>query len=246
MVAGDGGKGGNGFLKVTNINQPGSSSEGEFVWTTPGTYNVDPNTIFPEDVAGDVVQFQAWGAGGAGGPVNYLTNSTTPIRAGGGGSGGYVTFSYTVPSCVSTAGMADLGPSCPNLTVTVGAGGIVGVSSASQGAVTASTDGGDSTVAIGSTYYARGGKKGVQASYSTTNLPWGGAGGTGGTASGSGATTQTGNVGQSSSNGGGGADGIQGFGAGGDGSTAVYSQGQLNYTPGGNGNAGRVRVYWVQ
>lgn len=228
LKGGNGGKGGDGYLKIHNFPIQIAPPPSEIVYAAPGGYTLEWNAI-PSGIT--EITVKVWGAGGGGGRAKENTNTATEdILAGGGGAGGYVEAVIPRQPSGSTP-----------IQITIGAGGDAGA----VGAANAGGNGGQSKVDVTITgvndVIANGGQGGGG---DVENSP-GGAGGAGGTASGG--INDTGPNGENGSSGGQGGDqdGPANFADGGIG-------GIVNNIAGANlsdrnptaGKPGRVEITW--
>lgn len=110
--AGEGGKGGDGYLKISRVTVPVGEPVGSVVFDEAGTWPFDWANV-PAEV--DAVTVRVWGGGGGGGwAYSSSDNFNSPAKAGGGGAGGYVEHVYNNP------------PSSGTVIVSVGVGGLAG------------------------------------------------------------------------------------------------------------------------
>ncbi len=263
---GNGGNGGGGYVTVSySTPNPNNNSGGTNSWvqSTAGTYTFDLSTLPVQTTS---INLELWGGGAGGGP--FITSASNNVNSvgGGGGGGAYRALTYQLPpECLPTNSIGCVG-SAANLTVTVGAGGALGVSSSTgnssnlalpgSGTETKITRYGSAISAINNTSVARayGGNGGglanpanypYQIAPSVINDPTG-AGGAGGLATNNnGSGGINGNNGQGGENGGFGGTAVSGgFGRGGNGGKHQVVGGISTDFPATSGQDGGVRISW--
>lgn len=235
----NGGKGGSGYVKISNLINAGGSTGIDFSTPTNSIITVPVSNI-PSAVS--EVTIEAWGGGGGGGGAK--TGFLADRKAGGGGAGGYIKVQNIPRSELGTG----------NLLINVGAGGVGGISSGQLNNVTDGENGSNSFVKksdgtmLVSASGGFGGPRDVSSS-TDNSYPGGGAGGgVGGTAMNISGVTTTSVQGGSGGSGGAG-NGLGGQNAqggninnGGVGAITSSTLG-LSRDP-GTGVSGRVKITW--